>query len=159
MRPELSINDSACCTQANIELLDFKPVADDIRAEVLAGLSAQRKTLPCKLFYDDKGSQLFDAICDLPEYYPTRTELSIMVDCACDIADAIGPGAMVVEYGSGSSLKIRVLLDHLVDPAGYVPIDISRGHLMQAAHRLAGRYPNLPIRPVSRLHEAVLVAF
>jgi len=135
-------------TRSAIPLLNFEPVADDVRAEVLAGLSGERKTLPCKLFYDQRGSELFDAICELPEYYPTRTELAIMRRHARAMAGVIGPRALLVEYGSGSSLKTRVLLDHLVDPAGYVPIDISCEHLMTAARTLATQYPHLAIKPV-----------
>ena len=132
---------------APIQLLDFEPGQDDVRADVLAGLSQPHKTLPCKLFYDEHGSQLFDAICDLSEYYPTRTELSIMRDHGDEMAEALGPRALLVEYGSGSSLKTRVLLEQLFDPAGYVPIDISRSHLLHAARSLAADFP-LPIRPV-----------
>jgi dimethylhistidine N-methyltransferase len=128
--------------------VDFELSAEDMRAEVIAGLSRQTKKLPCKLFYDERGSQLFDAICELPEYYLTRTELQIMRDHAPAIAAMIGTRSLLVEYGSGSSLKTRILLDHLIEPAGYVPIDISRRHLMHAARGLAARYPQIPIRPV-----------
>ena len=131
-----------------IEVLDFEPVAGDVRAEVIAGLSRPQKTLPCKLFYDERGSQLFDRICELPEYYPTRTELQILRDRAADIAAAVGPRAAIVEYGSGSSLKTRVLLDHCEDVAAYVPIDISRAHLLAAARAIATRYPDVVVRPV-----------
>lgn len=130
------------------QLLDFEPVADDVRAEVIEGLARPRKTLPCKLFYDGRGSQLFDQICELREYYPTRTELQVMREHASDMAAAIGPDVRLVEYGSGSSLKTRVLLDHLQDLASYVPIDISRTHLMQAATALASRYPHFAVQPV-----------
>jgi dimethylhistidine N-methyltransferase len=131
-----------------IRLLDFKPAPGDVRAEVVAGLTRAEKSLPCKLFYDQRGSQLFDAICDLPEYYPTRTELRIMRDNMTDVVAAMGPRPLLVEYGSGSSLKTRELLEHLPHAAGYVPIDISCEHLMDAATDLATRFPFLPIRPV-----------
>ncbi len=131
-----------------IKLLDFHPAAHDVRAEVLAGLTKPRKTLPCKLFYDDRGSRLFDAICNLPEYYPTRTEVAIMRAYADEMVEAMGSRVLLVEYGSGSSLKTRILLDHLSDAVGYVPIDISRAHLMHAARALAASYSDLPIRPV-----------
>ena len=131
-----------------LKVLDFEPAADDVLSEVSAGLSKGQKTLPCKLFYDERGSQLFDAICDLPEYYPTRTELAIMREFGEDIAAAVGSRALLVEYGSGSSLKTRVLLDRLQDIAGYVPIDISRAHLKHAARALAASYPEIAIRPV-----------
>jgi dimethylhistidine N-methyltransferase len=131
-----------------IEALDLETPLAEVRAEVLAALSESRKTLPCKLFYDERGSHLFEKICDLPEYYPTRTELRIMRDQVDEMADEIGPRPLIVEYGSGSSLKTRLLLDHLPDAAGYVPIDISLAHLMRAARALAGCYPDLRIQPI-----------
>jgi dimethylhistidine N-methyltransferase len=131
-----------------IKLLDFAPTGEDVRAEVIAGLGMAPKTLPCKLFYDQRGSQIFDAICELPEYYPTTTEMAIMREHGGEMAAAMGPRTLLVEYGSGSSLKTRVLLDHLPDPAGYVPIDISRNHLMHSSRALSAGYPHFPIRPV-----------
>jgi dimethylhistidine N-methyltransferase len=124
------------------------PSSATMRAEVVAGLSGRQKSLPCKYFYDDRGSKLFDDICDLPEYYLTRTELQIMRDRAGDIAEVVGRGAVLVEYGSGSSLKTRVLLDHLKDVIGYVPIDISREALLNASKALAADYPRIGIKPV-----------
>jgi L-histidine Nalpha-methyltransferase len=116
--------------------------------EVLAGLVAQRKRLPCKYFYDETGSALFDRICDLPEYYLTRTEMGIMRDHAGEIARRIGPGCQLVELGSGSSVKTRLLLDALPDVAAYVPVDISGEHLRRSAARLAAAYPNVEVLPV-----------
>lgn len=135
-------------TAAHVELLDFSPQPADLLGECLAGLRAVPRRLPCKFFYDDLGSQLFDRICELPEYYPTRTELAIMHRHIDAIIDRLGERCLLVELGSGSSLKTRTLLDHLVQPAGYVPIDISRAHLLDAARRLAQRYPSLPIMPI-----------
>jgi dimethylhistidine N-methyltransferase len=129
-------------------LHDFGPARDDFRSQVVRGLGQTRKQLPCKFFYDQRGSQLFDQICELPEYYPTRTELGIMTHHAAEMAQAIGPGCRIVEYGSGSSTKTRLLLDPLREPAGYVPLDISREHLLEAARRLESRYPALRIQPV-----------
>ncbi|HEY3268475.1 MAG TPA: L-histidine N(alpha)-methyltransferase [Armatimonadota bacterium] len=129
-------------------LLDFHPAADRLRDDVLNGLSATPKTLPSKYFYDAAGSRLFDAICRLNEYYPTRTETAIMESRAAEMAECIGPGAVLVEYGSGSSTKTRILLDRLPDLAAYVPLDISRDHLRRSADRLAGEYPGLPVHPV-----------
>ena len=131
-----------------IQLLDFKPAASDVAAEVASGLARPQKQLPCKLFYDQRGSEIFDAICDSPEYYPTRTELGILRECGQEIGRAIGPQALLVEYGSGSSLKTRLVLDALRDVAGYVPIDISGDYLMHAARSLAASYPRVPVRPV-----------
>jgi dimethylhistidine N-methyltransferase len=120
---------------------------DEFRADVLAGLRRRPRELPCKYFYDARGSELFDRICELPEYYLTRTELAIMRRHAGEMADALGPGCLLVEYGSGSGLKTPLLLERLRGPAGYVPVDISRGHLLHSAAALAGRFPNLAVRP------------
>ena len=128
--------------------IDPSPSVDSFRADVLSGLRCRQKSLPCKYFYDARGSQLFEDICELEEYYLTRTELSILRENVAEIVDAIGPGAMLMEFGSGSSVKTRVLLDHLHQPAAYVPIDISRRHLMQAARNLSERYPELSVLPV-----------
>ncbi len=116
---------------------------------VLEGLQKSRKELPCTLLYDERGSQLFDQICDLEEYYPTRTEMAIMRRHIREITDCVDPKALMIEYGSGSSLKTRLLLDHLPDLAGYVPIDISTEHLQQSAAQISAAYPHLHVSPVS----------
>ncbi len=131
-----------------IDLHDFEPEVDSFREEVLRTLQQPQKEIPCKYFYDEHGSHLFDQICDLDEYYPTRTELSIMQAHAGEMGQLLGRGCFLVEYGSGSSLKTRVLLDHLAAPAAYVPIDISREHLMRSAGSLAAAYPTLKVLPV-----------
>jgi len=119
-----------------------------MREEILSGLRAAQKTLPCKYFYDARGSKLFDAICELPEYYLTRTELGIMETHVGGMAAALGADVLLVEPGSGSSLKTRLLLDHLAYPAAYVPVDISRAHLLDAANRLNRLYSDLEVLPV-----------
>jgi dimethylhistidine N-methyltransferase len=129
-------------------LIDYHPETALIRDEVLEGLRKTPKRLPSKLFYDATGSRLFDRICELPEYYPTRTEMGIMQRHIDAMAARIGAHAMLVEYGSGSSRKTRILLDHLDDLAGYVPIDISKTHLLQSAEDLAEAYPEVSIVPV-----------
>ncbi|MEM6329008.1 MAG: L-histidine N(alpha)-methyltransferase [Planctomycetota bacterium] len=134
--------------EAATTLLDFEPAVEAFFADVVEGLSGERKSLPCKYFYDEHGSQLFDQICELEEYYPTRTELQIMRRHAGHIAQQIGEGAMLVEYGSGSSTKTRLLLDHLPAPAAYVPVDISREHLALTAEKLRRAYPGLEVLPV-----------
>ncbi|MBI3964359.1 MAG: L-histidine N(alpha)-methyltransferase [Chloroflexi bacterium] len=131
-----------------VRLLDLEPRLDTFREEVLDGLWRSPKRLPCKFFYDDRGSQLFDAICELDEYYPTRTELDILHRHVGAMAAAIGPRCRVVEYGSGSGVKTRILLDALEEPVAYVPIDISREHLLRSARRLAAAYPDLEVLPV-----------
>lgn len=132
----------------DIQLLDLHPEPADMRAEVLEGLRREPPRIPSKFFYDERGSALFDAICELPEYYPTRTELAITRERAAEIAELVGPGALLVEYGSGSSVKTRVLLDALPRLAGYVPIDISKDHLLSTARRLVADYPDLEVLPV-----------
>src|SRR5437773_11512744 len=103
----------------------LKPQQRSFLRDCLAGLRARPKRLPCKYFYDRRGSELFDRICQLDEYYLTRAELAIMDRFAPAIGARIGPGAMLVEYGSGSSVKTRYLLDALADPGAYVPIDVA----------------------------------
>lgn len=116
--------------------------------DVLSGLSKRRKELHCKYFYDERGSQLFDQICALDEYYPTRTELGIMSEHASAIAQRIGSEAVLVEYGSGSSTKTRLLLDHLDSAQAYLPVDISGDHLQQTAQQLRADYDDLDIHPI-----------
>jgi dimethylhistidine N-methyltransferase len=119
------------------------------RADVLRGLSGPVRELPCKYFYDERGSRLFEEICQLDEYYLTRTELAIMRRHAPAMADSLGRNTLLIEFGSGSSLKTRLLLDPLAEPAAYVPIDISARHLALAADKLAVQYPELEIVPVA----------
>ncbi|WP_404308800.1 L-histidine N(alpha)-methyltransferase [Neorhodopirellula lusitana] len=121
---------------------------DQFLHDVVKGLSGAQKTLPCKYLYDECGSQLFDKICETDEYYPTRTELGIMQRNAKSIADQIGSGVMLVEYGSGSSTKTRILLDALDTPVAYVPVDISEEHLLKTADDLRSAYPDTEILPV-----------
>jgi dimethylhistidine N-methyltransferase len=128
-------------------VFDLKPPEADVRAEVIEGLSRAEKRLPPKYFYDEAGSRLFEAITELPEYYLTRTELDIFDAHLPDLARRVsGRGRCVVEYGSGSSLKIRRLLEEL-RPEAYVPVDISGSHLVAMARSLAEDFPDLAIYP------------
>jgi dimethylhistidine N-methyltransferase len=129
-------------------LHDFGPPLDTFREEVLQGLQKSRKELPSKFFYDEVGSELFEQICELDEYYLTRTELGIMQENLSEIASLLGPGCQLIEYGSGSSTKTRKLLDALPDLAAYVPIDISKAYLVQSATALESAYPELEVLPV-----------
>lgn len=122
--------------------------ADALTADVLEGLKKEPKELSPVWFYDELGSFLFDNICELPEYYITRTELQIMHGHASEMAQHIGPEAALIEFGSGTSLKTRLLLDQLENPIAYVPVDISREHLFTAAGAMAKDYLNLHIVPV-----------
>ena len=133
---------------ASLTWTDLEPAREEFLRDVLEGLGSRPKTLPCKYFYDERGSKLFDEICDLPEYYPTRTERSIMKESVGEMAAAIGPDALIIEYGSGSSVKTRLLLDVLESPVAYVPVDISRDHLLTTAALLADDYPAIEILPV-----------
>jgi dimethylhistidine N-methyltransferase len=118
------------------------------RSDVLTGLSQSPKQIPSKYFYDAPGSALFDRICELPEYYLTRTEISIMGRHASAIAAAAGPGCLVVEFGNGSSVKTPILLEALSQPVGYIPVDISREHLRASARMIEKRFPKIEVSPV-----------
>jgi dimethylhistidine N-methyltransferase len=115
--------------------------------DVLAGLAAPRKAIPPKYFYDWRGSKLFEAICELPEYYPTRTEMAIMQRHVDEIVRVLGRDTQLVEYGSGASLKTRLLIER-ARPSLYVPIDISEPQLRSACTELAQLFPWLNINAV-----------
>ena len=117
--------------------------------DVVAGLSQRQKTLPSKYFYDVRGSKLFDDICELDEYYVARLERTLMAEHVHEIASAIGPEVLLIEYGSGSSLKTRLLLRNLDRPVGYVPIDISSDYLSQVGLALQVEFPKIEIMPVA----------
>ncbi|MDJ0522049.1 MAG: L-histidine N(alpha)-methyltransferase [Planctomycetota bacterium] len=136
-------------TSHDLDLVDDSPTANDLAREALAGLRAEPKTLPAKLFYDERGSELFEQICELPEYYLTRTETGILRAHLPEIAAALGPQVQLIEPGSGAGTKTMLLLGALEDPVGYVPIDISHEHLLDAARRTSERFPELEIQPLS----------
>ena len=121
---------------------------DDFAAAVLDGLSRPQKSLPCRFFYDARGSELFEEITQLPEYYPTRTEAAILEAHAAEMADGLPPGSVLVEFGSGSSLKTEILLRQLTQLGAYVCIDVSESALEAARARLAARFPTLDVRPI-----------
>lgn len=115
----------------------------------LAGaLAARPRSISPKYFYNARGSQLFDQICELPEYYPTRTELAILRSSAAEIAGQMGPRAEIVEFGAGSCVKVGLLLDAMDRPARYLPIDISGEHLAASTSQLRALYPALDVQPV-----------
>ena len=128
--------------------LDQVPELSDDIAEILAGLSQPAKYISSKFFYDDAGSKLFDAICELPEYYPTKTELGIMRANIGEIATLVGEQASLIEFGSGSSRKTRILLETLPQLAAYVPVDISSDHLLETAEELQSEFPLIQVLPV-----------
>jgi dimethylhistidine N-methyltransferase len=132
--------------KTNIQWQDPSLLADTMAQEVHAGLNHRQKTLSPKYFYDKRGSELFDAITELPEYYPSRTEMQLLRNHIDEMADMLGRDSFLFELGSGSSVKIRLLLE-AVRPQLYIPMDISREHLVDAATRLATDYPWLRIHP------------
>src|ERR1700750_112425 len=129
-------------------LHDLEPSVGAFLTELLRGLSQRPKSIAAKFFYDEMGSHLFNEICTLEEYYLTRTEMGILQENATEICALFGPECRVVEFGSGSNAKTRILLDHLHAPAAYVPVDIALEQLLQGSARLARLYPELTITPV-----------
>ncbi len=123
-------------------------VQTDFFRDVIAGLSASPRTLPCKYFYDERGAQLFQQICELPEYYITRTELQILRLHGADIAAELGEHIELIGLGTGAGTKTRILLRELKNPAVYVPIDISKEQLQQSSERFRKTFPQLEILPV-----------
>lgn len=131
-----------------VRVLDLHPPRSDFRADAVKGLSAVPKMLSPKYFYDERGSRLFDEITRLPEYYPTRTELGIMDQRMPEIRSLVGPDTCIIEFGSGSGLKTRRLIEGLQSPVAYVPVEISRDHLLDAAQGIADEFPGLEVLPV-----------
>lgn len=131
-----------------VRLHDLEPTVETFAQAAVAGLSKPQKTIPAKFFYDARGAKLFDDICTLPEYYPTRTEIGILKACAPAVAEAVGPGCRLVEFGSGSAQKVGILLDALDAPAAYVAIDISRESLLAGAEQVAAAYPRIDVAAV-----------
>jgi len=121
---------------------------DEFEREVLEGLTSAEKSLPCKYFYDTRGSQLFEQICETPEYYVTRTELDLLRKVAPEVTSLIGPSADVLEPGSGAGEKIRILLDALDSPRSFIPIDISKSAVEASAAALKQSYSKLEVFPI-----------
>jgi dimethylhistidine N-methyltransferase len=125
-----------------------RPPASELLEVARHGLALKPKRLPSWLFYDERGSALFEQICEQPEYYLTRCEIALMEEHAGDIADSLGSDVRLVEYGSGSGRKTRMLLRHLHQPVSYVPVEISPEPLLQSVQRLAREFPQLPLQPL-----------
>ncbi|MBD59055.1 MAG: L-histidine N(alpha)-methyltransferase [Citromicrobium sp.] len=134
---------------AGLKLVDLDETGIDraFRADVLAGMREEQKAIPARWLYDDAGSQLYEDITQVPEYYPARVETEILRSRASEFAAAIGKGRAVVEFGSGSSVKTPLLLE-AIDPAAYVPLDIAGDFLRAAAADLSAKFPGLPVYPV-----------
>ena len=128
-----------------ISFQDCYPQVEDFREEALDGLRRTQKTIAPKFFYDHRGSELFETICKLDEYYLTRAEVSILKEHAGQIAELVGQQFLIIEYGSGSSRKIRILLDALGGCGTYIPVDVSRNHLIESATALAETYCDLEV--------------
>ena len=131
-----------------VTLLDLEPAAADFLEQAIAGLSSDPRTLPSKFFYDEHGSDLFLKICELPEYYVTRTETEILRHHGAEMADSIGENAELVGFGTGAGVKTRLLLGHLRNLIAYVPVDISKQRLTESAEALSREMPGLEILPV-----------
>jgi dimethylhistidine N-methyltransferase len=135
---------------------DLRPAPGSFLDDVLNGLSQPQKTLEPKYFYDEAGSALFDAICDSPEYYPTRTEVAIMRSYAREMADRLGPQCALIEYGSGSGRKTRILIEALA-PVAYIPVDIAAAQLKASSAALAREFPGLAVCAVCADYSRPLV--
>ncbi|HSV63339.1 MAG TPA: L-histidine N(alpha)-methyltransferase, partial [Chthoniobacterales bacterium] len=131
-----------------VTVLDLEPVNADFLAEVIAGLSSTPRTLPCKFFYDERGADLFQKICELPEYYITRTETELLRRYVPEISESIGANAALIGFGTGAGIKTRMLLEHLENPIAYIPVDISKQRLIDSAIELSKAMPALEILPV-----------
>lgn len=131
--------------QNRFEFHDHEPKLESLRDAVIEGLSKDPKAIHCKFFYDGRGAQLFEEICTLDEYYPTRTEIGLLKRNAEEIAALAGPNRHLIEFGSGASVKVRILLDALDSPKSYVPIDISKEALLDAAQEVAREFENVPV--------------
>ena len=133
---------------ANVALLDLEPKEPEFFSELVSGLSQHPRTLPCKFFYDKQGAELFQAICETPEYYVTRTELKILQECGPDMASHLGEAVELIGLGTGAGTKTRILLTQLTDPAVYVPVDISSAQLRRSTTLFRQLFPHLEILPV-----------
>jgi len=131
-------------TATQLRFYDLEPEANTLYDDVLQGLRQAHKFIPPKYFYDERGSRLFDTICEADEYYPTRTEIAILEENLEEICACLGPDCVLVEPGSGSSQKVRLLLDRL-EPHTYMPLDISSDYLKSVAHGLAREYPHINV--------------
>lgn len=126
----------------------IRPAAHGFAQDMLTALRKRPRTISPKYFYDAQGSRLFDQICDLPEYYPTRTEIGILERHAAEMADLMGPEADLIEFGAGSLSKVRILLDAMTSPGRYLPVDISSEHLEHSARSLQAAYTWLDVQPI-----------
>src|SRR5215213_2633837 len=146
--PEFLSVGHALAVHRNSSRIAMRGLAGGLVGDVVSGLLSIPKTLPPKLFYDERGAALFEQICELPEYYLTRSELEILWAHAHEIATLAGPDCALIEYGSGAGVKVRLLLDAMQRVRAYVPVDISRHQLADVARSIALDYPALTVQPV-----------
>jgi dimethylhistidine N-methyltransferase len=132
----------------DIEIIDFEPASDDFRLALVEGLRQRPRNVPCKFLYDARGSELFEQICELDDYYSTRKEMEIFEEAIDEMAERIGPRARIVEFGSGSGRKTEFVLQHLHDPVSYLPIEISKSALRHCAASIQKACPTLEIVPI-----------
>src|SRR2546429_6882969 len=125
------------------------PASSDFLTDVIAGLSSEPRTLLCKYFYDERGAALFQKICELPEYYVTRSEIDILDRSRADIASQLGPSVELIGLGTGAGTKTRIVIEALENPAVYIPVDISKKQLRQSTALFRKIFPKLEILPVS----------
>ena len=142
--------------QGVVRFYNFLPEGNAFLEDVLAGLGRAQKSIPPKYFYDERGSKLFEAICELPEYYPTRTEMAIMRAHIADMVEFVGPDAELIEFGSGAGVKTRILIEALRPPI-YVPVDIDGAMLRAASGKLAQLFPWLNITGMCADYSRALV--
>src|SRR5437660_7339819 len=136
------------------------PATSDLLPDVIAGLSSNPRALPCKYFYDARGAALFQKICELPEYYITRTEIDILDRHRREIAAHLGTNIELIGLGTGAGTKTRILIEALEKPAVYIPVDISEKQLRKSTALLSKTFPNLEIQPVCAdyLHPVALLS-
>lgn len=132
----------------DVKVADLQQKSSGFIEDVINGLSKSNKTLPCKYFYDETGSELFEEICELDEYYITRTELQLLEEIKDEMAAMIGPNAVIIEPGAGAGIKIQTLLSALDSPTSYVPIDISADFLFYSTKKIEALYPGVEIRAI-----------
>ena len=131
-----------------IAVLDLAPASEEFREQFIAGLAQKPRTLPSKFFYDEHGAALFLKICELPEYYITRTEMQILRDSGPEIGDTLGRKIELIGLGTGAGTKTRILLENLDSPVAYIPVDISKEQLTQSTAAFSQTFPTLEILPV-----------
>lgn len=134
--------------ETTLSIIDQAPRTTNVLEEVIFGLSQAQKSLPAKLLYDKRGSEIFEDICCLPSYYPTRTETRILTENAAEMVKLMGDDALIIEPGSGAAEKVRILLRQMKGTKRYVPVEISREILLRTCSELMDEFPEISLSPV-----------